>query len=109
MDKQTRIEKMNAVNDSIDMDTEQSAISEACVVDILPSLPIGKAVGLHHQWDDKREKETTRDYVAACKKIGAAFDRGARRYVISPEMVPRATTILAEEGFLPCVHPSLQK
>jgi hypothetical protein len=106
MNKNERLAAAKLVHDAPDFEAEQSAIARAAVVDVLPSLPEG-AADLHHQWDDRRETETTRDYVAVCKKIGAAFDRGARRYVISAKKAVAARDALSAEGFVVALHRSL--
>lgn len=106
MNKQERIEKMNAALIAVDYETEQAVIAQAAVVDIRPSLP-ATAADLYHQWDERQEPETTADYQAVCKQIGAGFDRGARRYVINRKDTGKAKTALHEAGFLVCISPSL--
>ena len=106
MNKQDRIEKRDAALNAVDFETEQAAIKQACVVDIRPTIP-ATAVSLYHQWDERQEPETTADYQAVCKQIGAGFDRGARRYIIRRTDAKKASAALTEAGFLVCVHPSL--
>ena len=106
MNKQERIEKRDAALNAVDFEAEQKAIAQAAVVDIRPSLP-ATAADLYHQWDEKQEPETTKDYIAVCKQIGAGFDRGARRYVINHKDAVKAKDALLEAGFLVCMHPSL--
>jgi hypothetical protein len=106
MNLQERIEKRDAALNAVDYDAEQKAVAQAAVVDIRPSLP-ATAADLYHQWDEKQEPETTKDYCAVCKQIGAGFDRGARRSVIRRTDAKKAAAALTEAGFLPCVHPSL--
>jgi hypothetical protein len=106
MNKQERIEKMNAALNAVDYETEQKAIAQAAVVDIRPTIP-ATAADLYHQWDERQEPETTKDYIAVCKAIGAGFDRGARRYVINRKDAKKASAALTEAGFLVCMHPSL--
>jgi hypothetical protein len=106
MNLQERIIKRDAALNAVDFDTEQAAIKEAAVVDIRPSLP-ATAADLYHQWDERKEPETTRDYQAVCKQIGAGFDRGARRYVINRKDAVKAKDALHAAGFLVCIHPSL--
>lgn len=101
-----RIAAAAAVNDAPDMASEQTALKNAFVVDIRPSLPAG-AVDLYHQWDTAREPDHSGDYGAVCKGIGAGYDRGARRFVIDRTKVTVAIEALKEAGFLPCVSPSL--
>ena len=107
-DRQTaRIAAMRAVLDASTYEAEQAALPTARYVDLRPSLP-ATAVDLYHGWDERSEPDTTRDYVAVCKAIGAGYDRGARRYVIRREAVARARDALTAAGFLPCLHPSLE-
>jgi hypothetical protein len=106
MNLQERIAKRDAALNAVDFETEQKAIAEACVVDIRPSLP-ATAADLYHQWDERQEPETTKDYIAVCKAIGAGFDRGARRYVIHKTDAVKAKDALHAAGFLVCIHPSL--
>ena len=106
MNKQERIAKRDAALNAVDFVTEQAAIAKAAVVDIRPSLP-ATAADLYHQWDERKEPETTADYMEVCKAIGAGFDRGARRYVIRRADATRAKNALHEAGFLVCIHPSL--
>ncbi len=108
MDKQERIKARDAVLKAEGFDEEQEALKKAMIVDILPSLPIGKAADLYHQWDIKQYPEATKDYVKICKQIGAGYDRGARRYVIAPKDAERARKALHDEGFVVAVHHSLK-
>lgn len=105
MEKSKRIEIRNAVLNASNFDAEQAAMKNAAIVDILPSLK--GAADLYPQWDESREHETTRDYVAICKRIGAAFDRGARRYVINATNAQLAYKALTDEGYVVALHPSL--
>ena len=106
MNKLERIEKMNAALNAVDFESEQAAIAQAAVVDIRPTIP-ATAADLYHQWDERHDPETTADYCAVCKAIGAGFDRGARRYVIRRTDAKKAAAALTEAGFFVCVHPSL--
>jgi hypothetical protein len=106
MNKQERIAKRDAALNAVDFETEQAAIAQAAVVDIRPTIPAA-AADLYHQWDEKQEPETTKDYQIVCKQIGAGFDRGARRYVIRRADAVKAKDALHEAGFLVCISPSL--
>jgi hypothetical protein len=103
---QERIAKRDAALNAVDFETEQAAINQAAVVDIRPTIP-ATAADLYHQWNELQEPETTRDYIAVCKQIGAGFDRGARRYVIHRKDAVKAGDALHRAGFLVCVHPAL--
>ncbi|MGB7566507.1 MAG: hypothetical protein WBM07_01495 [Chitinivibrionales bacterium] len=106
MNKRERILRRDAALNAVDFEAEQKAIKEAAVVDIRSTIP-ATAADLYHQWDECQEPETTRDYQAVCKQIGAGFDRGARRYVINRKDAGKAKDALREAGFLVCIHPSL--
>jgi hypothetical protein len=106
MNKQERIKTRDAALNAVDFETEQKAIAQAAVVDIRPSLP-ATAADLYHQWNEKDDPETTKDYCAVCKQIGAGFDRGARRYVINRKDAVKAKNALHAEGFLVCISPAL--
>jgi hypothetical protein len=101
-----RTVKRDAALNAADFDTEQAAIKEAAVVDIRPTIP-ATAADLYHQWDERQEPDTTKDYIAVCKQIGAGFDRGARRYVVHRKDAIKAKDALHAAGFLVCIHPSL--
>lgn len=104
--REARIAAMKAVDQAPDFESEQEAIKKAFVVDIRPSLPKG-AVDLYHQWDTAREPDHSGDYGAVMKAIGAAYDRGARRFVIRQADVSKARDALIEAGFLPSLSPTL--
>jgi hypothetical protein len=106
MNLQERIQTRDAVLNANDFDAEQAALKQAAIVDIRPSLP-ATAADLYHQWEERSDPETTRDYQAVCKAVGAGFDRGARRYVIRRADATKAKDALHAAGFTVCVHPSL--
>jgi hypothetical protein len=106
MTLQERIEKRDAALNATDFEQEQQAIAKCAVIDIRATVP-ATAADLYHQWDADAEPETTADYQAVCKQIGAGFDRGARRYVINRKDARKVKDALHEAGFLVCVHPSL--
>jgi hypothetical protein len=106
MNLQERIQTRDAVLSAKDFDAEQAALSQAMIVDIRPSLP-ATAADLYHQWDERSDPETTTDYQAVCKAVGAGFDRGARRYIINRKDAAKAKDALHAAGFTVCVHPSL--
>jgi hypothetical protein len=106
MNLQERILSRDAVLNATDFNTEQAALSQAMIVDIRPSLP-ATAADLYHQWDERSDPETTTDYQAVCKAVGAGFDRGARRYVIRRADAAKAKDALHAAGFTVCIHPSL--
>jgi hypothetical protein len=106
MNREQRISAARAVTDAADFATEQAALAKACVVDIRPTLPAG-AADLYHQWDVRQEPETTADFAAVCKAVGAGYDRGAQRYVIRAADWRRVYAALVDAGFVPCVSPSI--
>ena len=106
--KTARLTALALADSAAILDAERAAQQGCLIVDILPSLP-DTVADLYHRWDEKAEPIHTIDYVAVCKSIGAAFDLGARCYVIRRENSRRAYDALRAEGFLSALHPSLAK
>jgi hypothetical protein len=113
MNLQERIKTRDLALGAQDYDSEQAAFARCAVVDIHPTIidisPTIQemAADLYPRWDVHLEMETNADYYAVCKKIGAFYDRGARRYVINRKSAAYATTALHAAGFLVAIHPSL--
>ena len=106
--KTARLTALALADSAAILDAERAAQQGCLIVDILPSLP-DTVADLYHRWDEKEHPEDTREYQAVCKALGAAFDRGARCYVIRRENSRRAYDALRAEGFLSALHPSLAK
>jgi hypothetical protein len=104
--KRDRLAKLAVMDAAKDFESEQSAIAACRVVDIRPTMP-GTVADLYHQWAEREHPEDTREYQAACKALGAAFDRGARRYYIKRTDARNVYDALRAEGFCATLHPSL--
>ena len=104
--KTARLTALALADSAAILDAERAAQQGCLIVDILPSLP-DTVADLYHRWDEKAEPIHTIDYVAVCKSIGAAFDRGARRYVIPRTAARRAYDALRAEGFCAAIAVSL--
>ena len=104
--KTARLTALALADSATSLDAEQAAQQGCLIVDILPSLP-DTVADLYHRWDEKEHPEDTREYQAVCKALGAAFDRGARRYVIPRTAARRAYDALRAEGFCAAIAVSL--
>jgi hypothetical protein len=106
--KTARLTALALADSAASLDAERAAQAKCLIVDILQPEPTSlpdTVADLYHRWDEKAEPIHTIDYVAVCKSIGAAFDRGARCYVIRREDARRAYDALRAEGFLSSLHP----
>lgn len=104
MSRMSRIESQRKVNEASDAESEAAALRVAAVVDIVPSLPAGAAdLCPRGSWSD----EDWWDYAAACRRAGAGWDIGARRFVIRASNVQRAIVELKRAGYIVAVHPAL--
>ena len=104
--RQARLAAIAVTDAAKDFDAEQAAIAGCRVVDIRPTMP-DTVADLYHQWDEHEHSEDTREYQALCKSLGAAFDRGARRYCIKRTDARKVYDALRAEGFCATLHPSL--
>lgn len=111
LNREQRIAAAARVHGAADYAAEQAALAEAAVVDVLPSLPArdgAPVAAIVHTWDVDHAPEQTRDYVAACHRAGAGYDRGSRRYYLRASGASEAVRILEAEGFVVAMHPSVR-